>query len=43
VLVVSDGGGVMHVFAPPLSAASTSVNFTPFTGAEAAEQITFGN
>lgn len=43
VLVVGDGGGVMHVFAPPLSSGSTSVNFTPFSGAEAAEQITFGN
>jgi hypothetical protein len=43
VLVTFDGGGVMHVYAPPLSSASTSVNSTPFTGGEAAEQITFGN
>jgi hypothetical protein len=42
-LVAIDGGGSMHVFAPPLSGASTGTASTPFTGGETANQITFGN
>jgi len=42
-LVAIDGGGTMHVFAPPLSAASSGTTSVPFTGAETANQLTFGN
>jgi hypothetical protein len=41
-LVAMDGGGTMHVFAPPVSAASSGVTAVPFTGGETANQLTFG-
>jgi hypothetical protein len=41
-LVAIDGGGTMHVFAPPVSGGSSGVTSVPFTGAETANQLTFG-